>query len=341
MLENNKLISLEDAKEMRKKENGTVVTINGSFDIVHVGHIYTIKQAKKQGDLLIVGLNSDKSIRSYKNGQGPIFNQSARAYLLSAIEDVDNIVYFDEPNPIKFLEAIRPDIHCNAASYGQDCVEAKTVKKNGGKLYLIPDNMSDDKMTYSTSNVIEQIIEHYKDKIKVVFLDRDGVVNVDTGYTHKIKDLQLTKNCIKGLNEFKGLGYKFIIITNQSGIARKYFQEEHMHEFNDALLALLMKGGIKIEKVYYCPHHPDLTGDCDCRKPRHGLFSKAKKEFNIDMLGSISIGDKDSDTIAAKNSGVGTIISIRGRYEQKAKSDYFADDLLDASEYILKQERRL
>jgi len=120
-----------------KKKNKKIVTCNGCFDILHPGHMYFLEQSKKQGDILVVGLNSDSSVKENKGPKRPINNERARAAVLSSLDMVDYVVIFDEKTPIKLLEAIKPDVHCNGEEYGYDCIEAPTVKKYGGKIHLI------------------------------------------------------------------------------------------------------------------------------------------------------------------------------------------------------------
>ena len=143
-----------------RRQKKIIVTTNGSFDILHAGHIYVLKKAKSLGDVLIVGLNSDISVRKYKSNDRPIINQKARAALLEAIEFVDYIYIFSEINPIEFLEIVRPDIHVNSAEYGRDCIEAPTVKKYGGRLVLIPKKHG----LLSTTEIINKIIKVYREK---------------------------------------------------------------------------------------------------------------------------------------------------------------------------------
>ena len=120
-----------------RSEGKTVVTTNGSFDIVHVGHVRYLKEASRQGDVLIVGLNSDLSIRTYKDPSRPINPQQRRAELLLAIRFVDYVVIYDETEPIRFIEAVKPDVHVNGEEYGRDCVEAEPLKRIGARLHLI------------------------------------------------------------------------------------------------------------------------------------------------------------------------------------------------------------
>lgn len=140
--------------ENLRRERKKIVTINGSYDIMHLGHIKTLQEAKKQGDVLIVGLNSDNSIKQYKSKLRPINNQEARAEFMAALECVDYVFVFDETNPIAFLDEVKTDVHCNGIEYGEDCIEAEVVKKHGGKIYLTPHFPP-----HSTSNLIKKIVE--------------------------------------------------------------------------------------------------------------------------------------------------------------------------------------
>ena len=143
--------------EQLRKEKKRIVTINGSFDILHLGHVRMLQEAKRQGDVLIVGLNSDASIKQYKSPFRPINTQDTRAEFIAALECVDYVFIFDETVPMPFLEEIRPDVHCNGPEYGENCIEAPTVKRYGGRIYIIP-KVGD----FSTTNMIKRILETEK-----------------------------------------------------------------------------------------------------------------------------------------------------------------------------------
>lgn len=153
---------------------------------------------------------------------------------------------------------------------------------------------------------------------KAVFLDRDGVINVDKGYVHKVEDFEFVDGIFELCEFFQRNGYLIIVITNQAGIARGYYTEEDFLKLTDWMLKEFKIRGIDIAKVYYCPHHPDFTGPCFCRKPQPGLILKAKDEFDIDLSNSFLIGDKESDIMAGLNAGVGNIIFL---------SDFESDDI--------------
>ena len=127
---------------------------------------------------------------------------------------------------------------------------------------------------------------------KAVFVDRDGTLNYDNGYTHKISDLKIYEDMVPLLKGYYDRGYIIIVITNQSGINRGYYSVEEMEEFNDKLAEVFIKYGIKIEDFFYCPHTPEEA--CNCRKPEAGLIHMAVKKYNIDINSSIIIGDSES-----------------------------------------------
>jgi len=139
------------ARELRAKKL-KVATLNGSFDLLHAGHLFILHEAKLQGDRLIVALNSDASIQKYKSMSRPIVPLQYRLEMVAALECVDFVTWFEETDPCAFLEKIKPDVHVNGAEYGEECIEAKTVKKNGGRLHLVSRIE-----TLSTSNIIEKI----------------------------------------------------------------------------------------------------------------------------------------------------------------------------------------
>ncbi len=138
--------------EKFRNEGKRIVTCNGSFDLFHFGHLTFLAEAKEQGDVLIVGLNSDSSIKKYKSEDRPIISEEARSQILAALEIVDYVHVFDETTPIAFLEVVKPDVHVNGEEYSEECIEAEAVKKNGGKIYLVK-----RKAGFSTTELIAKI----------------------------------------------------------------------------------------------------------------------------------------------------------------------------------------
>ena len=152
--------------------------------------------------------------------------------------------------------------------------------------------------------------------MKVAFLDRDGVINKEIGYLHKVSDFEYTENCIRGLKIISEKGYAIVIITNQAGIAKGYFTESQYHSLTNWYLQDLKKSLVPILKVIYCPHHEKAVikrylRACSCRKPNTGMIDKVVKEFDVDLQSSILIGDKQSDIDAGQNAGIGACYFVR------------------------------
>jgi rfaE bifunctional protein nucleotidyltransferase chain/domain len=141
----------EKAGDLRAKKL-TIATVNGSFDLLHAGHLFILDEASKQADRLIVALNSDASIQAYKAKNRPIVPLKYRLEMIAALEFVDFVTWFEEEDPRGLLEKIKPDVHVNGAEYGENCIEADTVKKNGGRLHLVSRIA-----TLSTTELIEKI----------------------------------------------------------------------------------------------------------------------------------------------------------------------------------------
>ena len=174
-----------------------------------------------------------------------------------------------------------------------------------------------------------------KNKKIAILLDRDGVVTEDLGYVHKIEDFNLVPNALEGLKLLKD--FKLIFITNQSGIGRGYFKFEDFLNYNNRVVEELKKHNIKIEKTYHCPHKPEDS--CECRKPKTKFLKDAEKEFGISLKKSFVIGDRKSDFEMGKNAGCKTIHVLTGygiNSKNEVNPDYFAKDLVDAAEWILK-----
>ncbi len=188
-------------------------------------------------------------------------------------------------------------------------------------------------------NITNSRKESTEKRERFVVLDRDGVLNKDPGYVHKLEDFELYPNVIEGLNLLKD-NFKFIIITNQSGIGRGYYTEEQMHEFNNKLIKELNKQGIKIEKIYFCPHTPEQN--CDCRKPSIKFIEQAKEEFDINLKESFVIGDHGFDIQMGKKTGCKAIYLLTGHGQKhleeakKLNPDFIANNFLEAAQWIIK-----
>lgn len=128
---------LEQTVKALKERGQTIATLNGSFDLMHAGHLEMIYQASLQADILIVALNTDQSIKAYKSPLRPIIPLEQRLRMMAAIEMVDYVTWFDETDPCAVLAKIRPHVHVNGAEYGEQCIEAETVHMYGGQIHIV------------------------------------------------------------------------------------------------------------------------------------------------------------------------------------------------------------
>ena len=141
------------------------------------------------------------------------------------------------------------------------------------------------------------------------FLDRDGVLNVDRDYVHRIDQVEWIAGAAEAIKLLNDAGYLVIVVTNQSGVARGYYDEATIGILHAHMQTWLAARGAHIDAFYYCPHHPEgsvarYALACDCRKPKPGLLEQAARDFDIDRAGSFLIGDKDADQEAAAAFGI-------------------------------------
>jgi len=141
---------------------------------------------------------------------------------------------------------------------------------------------------------------------RAVFLDRDGTIARDVHYCRRPEDFVLFPDAAKVIKLLNDKGFKVIIITNQSGIAHGYFNEETLGEIHNKMIEELGREGARVDGIYYCPHHPD--DNCGCRKPKPALILQATRDFNIDLKHSFVVGDLQKDIELGKAVGSRTIL---------------------------------
>ena len=168
-----------------------------------------------------------------------------------------------------------------------------------------------------------------------VFLDRDGVINVDHGYVHDEHDFEYIDGVFEAAKAFKDMGYLLVLVTNQSGIARGMFSEGRFLSLTQWMDWNFVDNGVELDGIYYCPHHAehgigDYKQDCDCRKPKPGMFISARDFLKIDMANSVMIGDKAEDMMAAEAAGVGTKVLVRTGKPITEKGEALAIVVLDS-----------
>ncbi|MDR1800452.1 MAG: HAD family hydrolase [Lachnospiraceae bacterium] len=156
---------------------------------------------------------------------------------------------------------------------------------------------------------------------KALFLDRDGVINIDYGHVYKPQDFHFTEGVFDYCKSALEKGYIIIVITNQAGIAKGHYTEEDFQKLTDWMLKRFEEKGVHITKVYYCPYHtqaiiPEYKKDSFDRKPNPGMILKARDEYNIDLSASILVGDKESDIEAGRAAGVKTLVQFKGIWHE-------------------------
>lgn len=183
---------------------------------------------------------------------------------------------------------------------------------------------------------------------KCVFLDRDGTIIHDRGYIGKVKDIMLIPRAAEAIKKLNKAGFLVIVTSNQSGIARGYFDIDAVTKVNAEIQRKLIKYGAYIDASYYCPHFTEgknkkYVKKCFCRKPSQGMIKMAVRDFKIDIKKSFVVGDKLTDVLFGKRSGAKTILVLTGQGREevkkitaKTKPDFIAKDLNSAAEFILK-----
>jgi len=171
---------------------------------------------------------------------------------------------------------------------------------------------------------------------KCLFLDRDGVINNDIGYAYKPEHIEFVPGILELCQWAQANQYHIIVITNQSGIARGFYSEQDFSHLTDWMNEQFAHHGILIQDTFHCPHHPDITGECNCRKPEPGMLLTAIKKYTINPQLSIMIGDKSSDMKAAEAANIGTriLLDTKGKTSTEAAS-YTAPSLA----YIIERLR--
>jgi len=169
---------------------------------------------------------------------------------------------------------------------------------------------------------------------RAVFLDRDGVINVDHGYTHRVEDFELVAGSAAAMKRLQSAGWKLVVVTNQSGIARGLYTSEDYERFTVHLRSQLRLSGVQLDAVLHCPHLPDATVAayrlaCDCRKPAPGMLLRAARDLRLDLAASVIVGDRLSDVQAGRAAGVGRCVLVRSGQPIDAEQTRLADAVFD------------
>ena len=166
-------------------------------------------------------------------------------------------------------------------------------------------------------------------KKRAIFLDRDGVINIEVEYLSDPKNFEFIEGSVEALRILKQKGFILIIITNQAGIARGYYTKEALNEIHKKMNRLLKEQDVVLDDIFYCPHHPDFTGACDCRKPKPGMILKAKEKYNIDLQNSYMVGDTLRDIESGLAANCKTVLVLTGYGEKERKNiSIFKPDMI-------------
>lgn len=180
---------------------------------------------------------------------------------------------------------------------------------------------------------------------RAIFIDRDGTLNEEAGYVNHLSRFRPFDFAAEAVGLINRAGWRAILVTNQSGLARGYFTEELLARVHDRLGATLARGDARLDAIYYCPHHP--SAGCDCRKPNPGLLSRAAADFGLDLRRCFVVGDRYKDVELAHRAGAAGVMVLtgygRGEYEHQraawpAPPEHVAENLLDAVRWILSPE---
>jgi len=262
---------------------------------------------------------------------------------------VNAALYILSPEIFDFIPGDRP------SDFGKDIFPA--LLKQGKKLRAyrtaeyVKDMGTPERFEKTTGDMLSGKVARLNksNKRKAIFLDRDGVINREVGDMRTPEQFELIENVSSAIRKINKSEYLAIVITNQPGLAKKFFTFQTLDEIHEKMDTLLGRDGAYLNGLYYCPHHPDggfpeeipeLKINCECRKPKPQLIFNAEKEFNIDLKNSYFIGDRYVDVMAGKNAGLITVLVKTGhngidREKYNVEPDYVFDTLPDAINFIL------
>jgi len=183
-------------------------------------------------------------------------------------------------------------------------------------------------------------------KNRAVFLDRDGTINEEVGYLSRLEELKIYDNAAEAIRLLRQKGFLAIVITNQSGVARGFFSEDFILTVHNKMNEYMKERGAWLDALYYCPHHPRYGNEhyrkeCSCRKPHPGLLIRAAEDFDIDLKRSYVVGDMPRDMDTARRVGAKGVMVKTGygrNVVATSKPDYIAEDLLDAANWIIRDQ---
>lgn len=177
--------------------------------------------------------------------------------------------------------------------------------------------------------------------MKAVFLDRDGTVVEERGYLTTPEMIALLPGAARAIADLRARGWKAIIVSNQALVAKGMITEEELAAINLRMVSLLAAEGAALDGIYCCPHHPEHSGECDCRKPRPGMLERAAREHGLELAECVLVGDTRRDIDAGKAAGAATVLVLTGKGAATSAephgADHVAKDLAAAAEWLVRR----
>ena len=283
----------------------------GSFDLLHAGHVQYLGKARELCDCLMVAVNSDASVSRYKNPLRPIVPERERMYVVAGLAAVDVVTLMEDDRPLAMLLRWKPDLYIKGGDYAEDSLRSgDAVRAYGGKVEVVKSSFAT-----SSSEIMERIAAlalHAKPEQVagrsfrgLVLLDRDGTLIRNVPFLHNPAKVEILPGVIDGLLRLQAAGLRLAIVTNQQGIGLGYYTIQDFIAVNQRLLRELGAQGIRISKIYFCPH--SLAEQCSCRKPATGMITRAMREFGIAPEQTFLVGDSDDDMQAGADAGCETV----------------------------------
>ena len=309
-----KILSMDqmDAWVAAEKAAGRKIGFTcGSFDLLHAGHVQYLGAARELCDRLMVAVNSDASVGRYKNPLRPIVPERERMYVVAGLAAVDAVTLMEEDRPLSLLLRWKPDLYIKGGDYAEDALRSgDAVKEYGGKVAVVKSGFPT-----SSSKLIERIgllAGHAAPDNAVgrgfrglVLLDRDGTLIRNVPFLHDPAKVEILPGVIEGLLKLQAAGLRLAIVTNQQGIGLGYYTVQDFIAVNQRLLRELGARGVRISKIYFCPH--SLGEQCSCRKPATGMITRAMRDFDAAPEQTFLAGDSDDDMQAGADAGCHTV----------------------------------
>ena len=308
----------------------------GSFDLLHAGHVQYLHQAKQACDLLLVAVNTDDSVRRYKNPLRPVNPEGERMYVVAGLADVDAVTSLQENRPLSLLLRWKPDLYIKGGDYAASSLKSgDAVRQYGGAVHVVT-----PQFPTSSTRMMERIqalaLHAAPEQAEggavagLVLVDRDGTLIRDVPFLSDPDQVELLPGVAAGLAQLQAAGFRIAIVSNQQGIGLGYFGAPEFIAVNRRIFRELAPHRVRISRVYFCPH--SFADDCDCRKPKPGMLLRAMRDFKVGPDRCFFIGDTPGDMEAGAAAGCATVFvgGVSG-----VPCTYAAGDFTEAARWIL------